>query len=70
VVLSSPAALTRSQSQVPLSNMVGYATDLRSITQGKGEYSMEFKRYASVSRDVQDKLMQKYKEERAKKSKE
>lgn len=56
--------------EVPLSNMVGYSTDLRSLTQGKGEFSMEFTKYAPVSRDAQEKLMAKYKEERAKKAKE
>ena len=43
-------------SRVPLSEMFGYATDLRSSTQGRGSYSMHFDRYeptpASVSEEV------------------
>jgi elongation factor G len=42
--------------RVPLSEMFGYATDLRSRTQGRGSYSMHFERYepapASVSEEV------------------
>jgi elongation factor G len=42
--------------RVPLSEMFGYATDLRSRTQGRGAYSMHFDRYeqapASVSQEV------------------
>ena len=42
---------------VPLSEMFGYATDLRSKTQGRGNYSMFFERYEQVPKSVQDKLM-------------
>jgi len=38
--------------QVPLSEMFGYATQLRSITQGRGSYSMEFKHYADVPGNI------------------
>lgn len=55
---------------MPLSNMVGYSTDLRSTTQGKGEFSMEFKKYALVPRDTVEKLIAKYKERKAKEEKE
>jgi elongation factor G len=37
---------------VPLAAMFGYATDLRSITQGRGNFTMEFEHYAEVSQDV------------------
>ena len=39
---------------VPLSEMFGYATDLRSRTQGRGAYSMQFDHYEEVPRNVQE----------------
>ena len=42
---------------VPLSEMFGYATDLRSRTQGRGNYSMFFERYEQVPKSVQEKVI-------------
>ncbi|HEY1017229.1 MAG TPA: elongation factor G [Herpetosiphonaceae bacterium] len=44
---------------VPLANMFGYATDLRSATQGRGTYSMEFHHYEAVPRNVQEEIIEK-----------
>ncbi len=46
--------------EVPLSEMFGYATDLRSMTQGKAEFSMEFEKYAPVPAETQIELKKKY----------
>ncbi|MEP0846635.1 MAG: elongation factor G [Phycisphaerae bacterium] len=43
--------------EVPLSRMFGYATDLRSMTQGRGTFSMEFACYRQAPRDVQEEVI-------------
>jgi elongation factor G len=42
------------KAEVPLSEMFGYSTDLRSATQGRATYSMEFKHYAEAPKNVAD----------------
>ncbi len=44
---------------VPLAEMFGYATDLRSRTQGRGNYSMFFEKYEQVPKSVQEKILSK-----------
>ncbi len=48
------------ESHVPLAEMFGYSTELRSNTQGKAEYTMEFAKYAPVPKSVQEELIKKY----------
>ena len=50
----------RVDADVPLAEMFGYSTDLRSASQGKAEYTMEFARYAPVPGEVRDELIKKY----------
>ena len=45
------------RAHVPLAEMFGYATDLRSRTQGRGNYSMFFEKYAPVPKNVQEKVL-------------
>ncbi len=45
------------RAEIPLSEMFGYATDLRSNTQGRGSFSMEPSHYAEVPRNVADKIV-------------
>ena len=45
---------------VPLSEMFGYATDLRSASQGRATYSMEFERYAEAPNNVADAIINRY----------
>jgi elongation factor G len=45
--------------EVPLAEMFGYATDLRSLTQGRANYSMEFSHYAEAPNSVADEIIRK-----------
>ena len=47
------------RAEVPLAEMFGYATDLRSMSQGRAVYSMEFQKYAEVPQSVADLVMRK-----------
>jgi elongation factor G len=42
--------------EVPLAEMFGYATDLRSATQGRATYSMMFEKYAEVPKVLEEKI--------------
>ena len=47
------------RAEVPLAEMFGYATDLRSMSQGRAVYSMEFEKYSEVPKNVADVVMRK-----------
>ena len=47
------------RAEVPLAEMFGYATDLRSLSQGRAVYSMEFEKYSAVPQNVADVVMKK-----------
>ena len=57
----------RVDAEVPLSEMFGYSTVLRSLTQGKAEFTMEFLKYARVPAQVAEKLIAQYQEKLRKK---
>jgi elongation factor G len=48
-------------SQVPLSEMFGYATELRSLTQGRATYTMVFDHYEQVPKIIADEIIEKVK---------
>lgn len=52
-----PVGLKIIHAKVPLSEMFGYATDLRSATQGRASYSMEFSEYAEVPKNIADAIV-------------
>ena len=53
---------TSLEAHVPLAEMFGYSTELRSATQGKAEYTMEFEKYGQVPSSIQTELIEKYKD--------
>ena len=57
---------SRVDAEVPLSEMFGFSTVLRSLTQGKAEFSMEFLKYGKVPASISETLIKEYEEKRRK----
>ena len=54
------AGFARVEAEVPLAEMFGYSTNLRSETQGKAEFTMEFSKYGPAPREVKEELLKEY----------
>jgi elongation factor G len=59
---SEDGGMARTEAEVPLAEMFGYATTLRSATQGKAEFTMEFSRYVLMPPAIEEELVAKYQE--------
>ena len=56
-VTARPDGIQAIRAQVPLAKMFGYATDIRSLTQGRGTFTMEFHHYAPVDKERMDAII-------------
>ena len=68
-IISSSAEdglFSRIEAEVPLSEMFGYSTALRSLTQGKAEFTMEFEKYSKVPQSISEALIKEAEEKRKK----
>jgi elongation factor G len=63
---SEDGAYSVVEAEVPLSEMFGYSTVLRSLTQGKAEFAMEFLKYGKVPNNISDQLIKDFEEKRRK----
>jgi elongation factor G len=61
---SAPGGMQRITAQVPMAEMLHYATDLRSITQGRGTFTMELADYEEVPSNIQQQIVEAYKKEK------
>ena len=68
IILSSTedGIFSKVDAEVPLSEMFGYSTVLRSLTQGKAEFTMEFEKYWKVPQSISEALIKEFEEKRRK----
>ncbi len=59
---SEEGTYTIVEAEMPLSEMFGYSTTLRSMTQGKAEFTMEFSSYKQVPKSISDELIKEFEE--------
>ena len=59
-----PGGRQELEADIPLASLVGYSTDLRSMTGGSGEFSYEFSRYEQMPADAQEKVLKEAEEEK------
>jgi elongation factor G len=64
---SAPGGMQRITAQVPMAEMLHYATDLRSITQGRGTFTMELAQYEEVPVTIQQQVVEAYKKSKEEK---
>jgi elongation factor G len=71
IILSSTedGAFFKVEAEVPLSEMFGYSTVLRSLTQGKAEFTMEFEKYGKVPQSVSEALIKEFDDKRKREQK-
>ncbi|MDH7484505.1 MAG: elongation factor G, partial [Spirochaetales bacterium] len=69
IASTEDGAFSKVEAEVPLSEMFGYSTTLRSLTQGKAEFSMEFEKYAKVPTSIAEQLRKDYLEKKKKEQK-
>jgi elongation factor G len=66
---SEDGSFSKVEAEVPLSEMFGYSTVLRSLTQGKAEFTMEFEKYGKVPQSISEALIKEYEEKRKREQK-
>jgi elongation factor G len=66
IIVSSTedGTFSRVEAEVPLSEMFGYSTALRGMTQGKAEFTMEFEKYGKVPSSISEALIKEYNEKK------